>query len=141
MRRSVFQQKALNEVSWRTHKVVVTRAVVSALIMVALLGIVPSLVPAQGVIGQSSEGRKAQAAAGADTATARSDSRPAMSNVANSVTVPNLFNMEVFEAEEAVRNVGLYLSVTGIRDVVVQRPRAGTVVPRGSVVNVGLSNN
>ena len=54
--------------------------------------------------------------------------------------VPNLKDMDLREAEETIRSVSLTLKVTGVGDVVLQRPQADSVVPVGSIVQVILSN-
>lgn len=59
----------------------------------------------------------------------------------NDVIVPNLIDLDLKEAVAAVQAVGLRLKAVGVGIVVFQRPAAGTPVPSGSTVTVGLSNN
>ena len=56
------------------------------------------------------------------------------------VAVPDLTDLSLIQARQAVAAVGLRLSARGIGVVVAQSPAMGVVVARGSTVNVTLSN-
>ena len=80
---------------------------------------------------------------GAVSSRARSESAvrpagPALAFNTGTVIVPDLKDLDIPDAEQAVHNVGLSLSVTGIGVVVSQAPRAGTAVQPGSIIHVYL---
>jgi hypothetical protein len=58
----------------------------------------------------------------------------------NEVSVPDLTADDLAGARQALAAVGLLLRAHGVGDVVMQRPGAGTLVPKGSTVDVFLSN-
>jgi hypothetical protein len=56
------------------------------------------------------------------------------------VMVPDLIADSLAEARQTVESLGLHLQATGVGEVVAQVPHAGVVVPLGSIIHVGLSN-
>ena len=58
-----------------------------------------------------------------------------------STQVPNLKNMTLSQAKEALKNASLNISVSGSTGTVVsQDPMAGTLVEQGTIVNIDLNN-
>jgi hypothetical protein len=138
-----FQQETSRRV-WR-H----IRLATPIIVLVALLSAGSNLTLAQGGVVKpipirrfGNEACRVQTGAGTTCSAAFADTRSIAkaSPETQTVIVPDLIDLDVTDAEQAVHSVGLYLDVTGIGDVVHQAPRAGTAVPIGSLVYVSLKN-